>query len=107
MSLPSSNYLRPVHTMQNFMQKRFGHGHSDDRVVKVSPYRRPLVPPNRPLAFVLASSLLVLAGGLSGLFFYTPSVSDKVPEGARDRKNPKEKITTIDQNSVYPIDRRN
>jgi len=62
---------------------RFAHGHGSE--IPIAPYRKAMVPPNRPLAFTLGGMCILLAVGLTTGFFMWDPLPHNMPEHENDR----------------------
>jgi len=69
-----------------------------EHIPEIPPYRRPVIPPNRPLAFFLSGTLVVAAFSVTGFFLY-PAVPHHIPDDRTDNK-PVHYPTTIDEATV-------
>jgi hypothetical protein len=95
--------LNPKSNVLNWgMVRRWssGHAHGEhEHVPSIPPYRRPLIPANRPMAFILGGVLIAGALSLTG-FFLWPAVPKQIPEHKLDRK-PKYEQSSLEAMTVH------
>jgi len=95
---------QPAQRVFNYISKRWGSGGGHGDIVQIPDYRKPVVPPNRPLAFFLASTLILFGIFSTTGFFLYPAPPTFSPD-VFDVKREEDKLRGIDDVIISDIGR--